>query len=136
VTSKEDFPLNNGGNPVIGHFEYSMSHECISSYTYTVPTSKGTFIAAHAVVHCVSDVTSDSYALSLLDQVDVCVTSKGGPDYYFTIHIASGTTLTGSYGAWCADQDAFLEDKDCFTGDVYSSYEELPEGKFKHPEKF
>ncbi len=136
VTSKTNFPLNNGGNPVIGHFEYSMNHECISSYTYTVPTSKGTFIAAHAVVHCVTDVTTESYANSLPDEVDVCVTSKGGPDAYFTIDIAAGNDLSGSYNAWCADQDAFLDNGHCFTGDVYSSYEDLPAGEFEQPENF
>lgn len=136
VDSKENFPINNGGNPVIGAFEYSMPHDCVSSYTYTVPTSRGTYIAAHAVVNCVSDVTSESFATSLPDQVEVCVTSKGGPNSYFNIDIASGNNLSGSYEAWCADQDATLNDQDCFTGDVYSSYEDLPEGKFEHPENF
>ncbi|WP_299399698.1 hypothetical protein [uncultured Gelidibacter sp.] len=136
VSEKNDFPLNNGGNPVIGHFEYSETHDCISSYTYTVPTSKGTFIAAHAVVHCVSDVTSEAFAMALPDQVDVCVTAKGVANNYYDITIASGNSLSGTYGAWCLDQDARLENLDCFTGDVYSSYEELPEGEFEKPENF
>ncbi|TDU34496.1 hypothetical protein BXY82_2821 [Gelidibacter sediminis] len=136
VNDKLDFPMNNGGNPVIGHFEYSENHDCISSYTYTVPTSKGTYIAAHAVVHCVSDVTSDAFAMALPDQVNVCVAAKGVPNNYYDINIASGTSLSGSYGAWCLDQDARLDNLDCFTGDVYSSYEALPEDKFENPENF
>ena len=136
VQSKLDFPLNNGGNPVIGAFEYSESHDCISSYTYTVPTSKGTYIAAHAVVNCVTDVTSESFALSLPETADVCVTSKGGPDAYFTIEIDPENILTGVHEAWCADQDARLDNGHCFTGDVYSSYEDLPAGEFEHPENF
>lgn len=136
VTDKLNFPLNNAGNPVIGAFEYSMTHECISSYTYTVPTSKGTFIAAHAVVHCISDVPSEAFEMSLPDEVDVCVTAKGVPNHYFNIDIAPENSLSGSYGAWCADQDARLDNGHCFTADVYSSYEALPEGKFEHPENF
>ncbi len=136
VTAKTNFPLNNAGNPVIGHFEYSESHDCVSSYTYTVPTSKGTFIAAHAVVTCIADVTSEAFALTLPDQVEVCVTGKGVPNSYFDINIASGNSLSGAHDAWCVDQDAFLDNGHCFTGDVYSSYEDLPAGKFEKPENF
>lgn len=136
VGAKEDFPLNNGGNPVLGAFEYNMDHDCVSTHTETVPISRGTYIAAHAVVTCITDVTSESFALSLPDEVDVCVTSKGGPVSYFTIDIDPENMLTGSYNAWCADQDATLDNGHCFTGDVYSSYEDLPAGEFEYPENF
>lgn len=136
VTSPELFP-NNNGNPTNGHFEYGDDVlECVSTATYIVPTSKGEYIAAHAVVNCVSDVTSEGFEQSLPEQVDVCVTAKGVPESYFDIQIAEGNSLSGLFDAWCADQDATLNNNDCFTADVYSSYEALPVGKFEKPENF
>ena len=48
----------------------------------------------------------------------------------------SDTNLAGDYGAWCVDVDLSLDADQCFEADVYSSYAELPEGKFEHPENF
>ena len=49
-----DFPLNRGGNPKIGLFDYSYPHGCVSEYTYTIPITwdlcTELSIAAHAVV--------------------------------------------------------------------------------------
>jgi hypothetical protein len=138
VTNKADFPITKTGNPIPGQFEYSESHDCVKTYTYTVPTSKGTYIAAHAVVNCISDVETEGFEATLPDEVDVCVTDKGegAVDSYFNITIDPENSLTGDYNAWCADVDLSLENGQCFTGDVYSSYETLPEGKFEHPENF
>lgn len=50
----DEIPLNGGGNPIIGHFPYSASHNGIQEYTYTIPLS--TFdencfcVVAHAAV--------------------------------------------------------------------------------------
>ena len=136
VESPELFP-NNNGNPTNGHFEYGDDMlDCVTSATYYVPTSKGTYIAAHAVVNCVSDVTSEAFEQSLPEQVDVCVTAKGVPESYLEIEIAEGNSLSGLFDAWCVDQDATLNNNECFTADVYSSYETLPVGKFEKPENF
>lgn len=51
-SSLDDIPQANG-NPIPGQFEYKSTHNCISSFTYTVPLPKDTcdlYIAAHAVV--------------------------------------------------------------------------------------
>ena len=136
VDSQSDFPINSGGNPKIGNFEYQMSHDCVQSYTYPIEVDSGSYIAAHAVVNCISDVDNESYEITLPSQVGVCVTTKGEPDSYFDIEIAPENSLTGSYEAWCLDQDATLNNLDCFTGDVYSSYGSLPDGKFEKPEKY
>ena len=139
VGSPSDFPLTGGGNPKIGHFEFSESHDCVNSYSYTVPTINGAYIAAHAVVavtDCEYDVASDAYAETLPNQVDVCVTEKGVSPSYFDIEIAEGNSLSGAYEAWCADQDASLDNGQCFTADVYSSYETLPDGQFENPQNF
>ena len=142
VTNTNDFPMNNGGNPVIGQFEYSNeNHSCISSYTYSVnlsdyQTGDDIYVAAHAVVNCVNDVTEEAFEMSLPDQVDVCVTAKGVAESYFDIEVSGSNSLSGAHDAWCLDQDASLNNLECFTGVVYSSYETLPEGKFEHPENF
>lgn len=139
VTDPNKFPMAKKGNPIPGQFQYKGNHGCLSSYTYSVNLADfkegdEIYIAAHAVVNCVTDVTSEAYALSLPEQLEVCVTSKGVPESYFDIKIAGKGFLSGTYEAWCLDQDARLENLECFTGDVYSSYEPMPEGKLEHPE--
>ncbi|GAA4973423.1 hypothetical protein [Algibacter aquimarinus] len=51
VSSPNDFPMGGGGNPKNGHFEYGDDNlSCVKDITYLVPKSKGSYIAAHAVV--------------------------------------------------------------------------------------
>ena len=49
----EGIPQKNG-NPIPGHFDYSMEHDCVTEFTYTIPMSwnvdEELYIAAHAVV--------------------------------------------------------------------------------------
>jgi hypothetical protein len=141
VSDPNDFPMTRAGNPIPGQFEYSNTHDCIPSFSYNVnledfKEGEQVYIAAHAVVNCVSDVTSESFVSSLPSEVSVCVTAKGVPESYFDIEIAAGNILSGAKDAWCLDQDAALDNLDCFIGDVYTSYETLPEGKFEKPENF
>lgn len=141
VTTPDAFPMTNSGNPIPGQFEYSENHSCVSTYTYPVSITDfqegdEVYIAAHAVVNCVSGVANEAFETLLPDQIDVCVTAKGVPDSYFDIEIDGGNALSGTYDAWCLDQDASLNNSECFTGDVYSSYEPLPVGKFEYPENF
>ena len=74
---------------------------------------------------------------SLPEQVNACTTAKGvnANNAYFDLTI-SDTFLAGDYASWCVDQDATLEANQCFTADVYSSYDVLPEGAFEKPENF
>jgi hypothetical protein len=52
-TSWQTIPQKNG-NPIPGHFDYSMEHECVTEYTYEIPQTwvdgDTLYIAAHAVV--------------------------------------------------------------------------------------
>ncbi len=53
VGACELIPVNNSGNPRIGHFPYSSAHANLTTYTYQVPISAlygCGCIAAHAVV--------------------------------------------------------------------------------------
>lgn len=53
VGNVDDLPLNGGGNPKIGHFPYSESHNGEQIYTYTLPREdfeECFAVAAHAVV--------------------------------------------------------------------------------------
>lgn len=129
VSDPNDFPMTNKGNPKNGHFEFSGTHDCVSTFTYEVPTSKGNFIAAHAVVNCVvSGESSDTAAeLVLPDSVNVCITDKASPTNplasYFNITIAEGNSLSGDHLAWCLDWLRGLDNGTCFDGGVYSSYD-------------
>lgn len=100
-----DFPLNGGGNPKIGQFEYSGSHDCVSSVEYTVPVSKGTFIAAHAVVNCTDTFDETELYASFPATQDFCLRTGrevDNWDAYFRLTINEGP-LEGVYAAWCAD---------------------------------
>ncbi|MFH6768351.1 hypothetical protein V8G56_06365 [Gaetbulibacter aquiaggeris] len=139
VTSPELFPINNGGNPVNGAFEFSMTHDCISSYTYTVPKSKGQYIAAHAVVNCkTTEASNEIFLANIPSTAYGCVTAKGvdAIDSYFNINISSAGILNGDYDAWCVDYDADLGDGHCFDADVYTTLDDLTSGPFEYPETF
>ncbi|WP_372755799.1 hypothetical protein [Mariniflexile sp.] len=100
VESPNLFP-NNNGNPTNGHFEYGDDElECVSSVTYTVPTSKGSYVAAHAVVNC-----KENPGESLPETINFCLrTGREIEDAkgYFRAVIPDGP-LAGTYWAWCAD---------------------------------
>ncbi len=51
----DDFPLNKKGNPQVGLFDYPATHDCVPSYTYTIPLNgwgdgDDFLIAAHAII--------------------------------------------------------------------------------------
>jgi len=135
VSDPSDFPLSGGGNPKNGHFEYSDSHDCVSSVEYLVPKGDGPYIAAHAVVNCVTDTTSENnFGLNLPDEVSFCVTNKA-PDTengYFVINIADGNSLSGELlDAWCVDYESSLKDGECVdVAKVFSTYENIPNDAF------
>lgn len=138
VDDKDDFPMTNSGNPKNGHFEYSGYHSCESNVAYTVPTSKGIYIAAHAVVNCETTSLED-IAESLPETIDFCTTTQG-PDAYLNISVIDDF-LSGNYGAWCIDDDLAIELDKC--GDdayknvpVILSTTTLPDGVFEYPGNF
>jgi hypothetical protein len=79
------------------------------------------------------------YLVSMLpSQVTVTTTSKPDDNAYFNLTIDdSSDFLSGTeIPAWCADVDLGLDNNETASFDVYSSYGELPEGKFEKPENF
>ncbi len=133
VNAPEDFPMTNSGNPKNGNFEYSDEFECEKTVTYEVPVEKGPYIAAHAVVECVSS-SPETIVANLPGTIEFCTVDQG-PDAYLNITIGDGL-LSGSYGAWCIDNDSPIQLNNCYTADVYSLNEELPDGAFEYPENF
>ncbi|MDY2587105.1 hypothetical protein [Winogradskyella aquimaris] len=135
VETPSDFPINGGGNPKIGQFEYSDSHDCVSSVSYTVPVSKGTYIAAHAVVNCVEDNSaSNDFGFNLPGEVSFCVTNKAPntENSYFEITVAEGNSLSGvNLEAWCVDYESSLNNGQCVDiAQVYSTYDDIPNEAF------
>jgi len=121
----EDFPHTDSGNPKIGLFEYGESLDCTSSASYTVPVSEGTYIAAHAVVNCVSESSSEDTIANLPSTIHACVQAKPGENSYFDINIDPENSLSGITGAWCLDYDTHLNFGDCFDADVYTVFDDL-----------
>jgi len=93
-------------------------------------------------VALLNSTTTDSeiaYVESLLPEtVNVTTTAKPGADAYFDLSItdASGFLSGTEIPAWCADQDLSLDANETLDFDVYSSYGDLPEGRFEMPENF
>lgn len=83
---------------------------------------------------CIPDI--EGLALNLPDVVKARTNKKPGIDSYFSLEILDSNLSGVDIPAWCVDQDLSLGVEGPFDFDVYSSYEELPEGKFEHPENF
>ncbi len=132
VNSPEDFPMTNSGNPKNGNFEYSDEFQCEKTVTYEVPVEKGPYIAAHAVVKCVSS-SPETIMASLPETVEFCTIDQG-PSAYLNINISEGP-LAGTYGSWCIDNDSPINLDECYSADVYAIGEELPDS-FEYPENF
>ncbi|RYC51402.1 hypothetical protein [Flagellimonas olearia] len=124
VNSPEDFPMTNSGNPKNGNFEYKDSFDCAKTVTYEVPTSKGPYIAAHAVVNCLNE-SAESIAENLPVDIDFCAVDRGTNTglSYWSINI-SNSFLAGDYNAWCLDANKPLGII-CAEGSVVSSYSDL-----------
>jgi hypothetical protein len=87
-------------------------------------------------VTCDQDL--DSLVSMLPSEVTVTTTAKPSDDAYFnlTIDDSSGFLSGTEIPAWCVDVDLSLYNNETAIFDVYSSYGELPEGKFEKPENF
>ena len=88
----EDFPLNRGGNPQIGHFDYKEKHDpCVKEYKYEIllddhgwEAGDDLLIAAHAVVETqISKATiygvtqnGEIYAIDMLTGIEVQITDE------------------------------------------------------------
>lgn len=133
VNSPEEFPMTNSGNPRNGNFEYKDEFSCEKTVTYEIPIEKGPYIAAHAVVECVSS-SPETIVASLPETLEFCTIDQG-PNAYLNINISEGT-LAGSYSAWCIDNDSPIKLNNCYLADVYSLQDVLPENTFEYPENF
>ena len=122
----EDFPHTNSGNPKIGNFEYNKDIDCSTNHEVRIPVSEGTWIAAHGVVECSSN-SPETILASLPETVDFCGNGFG-PDAYISITVDGGV-LSGNFGSYCVDNDAFINQNGCYEdADVYVSTESLPAG--------
>ena len=134
VEDPNDFPMTNSGNPKNGHFEYSDYYNCASNESFTVPVSKGSYIAAHGVVNCKSQ-SLDEIEANFPETIAKFCTTTQGPDAYLNISVADGF-LSGNYGAWCVDDDLSIALETCYENvEVFASTETLPD-VFEYPENF
>ena len=92
-----------------------------------------------AVLNSTTANSEIAYIESLLPEtVNVTTTAKPGANAYFDLSISdpSGFLSGTEIPAWCADQDLSLNANETLDFDVYSSYGDLPEGRFEVPENF
>jgi hypothetical protein len=137
--SMEVIPQTKKGNPIPGLFEYNTEHNPgVPQYTYQIPLvwdlDTELCIATHAVVQKLGGLAG--IELALPDQVTMSVIypSAGDPAYFPTTTISGGTNLDGVYEGWCVDTDHVIYQNTDYIADVYSSYEEFPEGLIEYPE--
>ena len=137
VKDPNDFPMTNSGNPKNGHFEYSDYYDCGSNEPFTVPVSRGSYIAAHGVVNCKSQSLEEIEA-NFPETIDEFCTTTQGPDAYLNISVSDGF-LSGKYGAWCVDDDSSIELGICYdNAELFASTETetLPALAFENPGNF
>ena len=141
-TSLEAIPLNRGGNPKVGKYEYSTDHSPgVSEYTYEIENTweRGTVltISAHAVVEKTGGIDGLEISLPVSENLNVYYpgTSAGDPCYFDAV-VSGGTMLDGIYDSWCIDTDHIIYSGPNYTylAEVYSSYEEIPDGVLEQPE--
>ena len=142
-----DIPTNGPGNPVVGHFKYSESHDLVEEYSVTIDKNdilphEGDinngwdgcyYIAAHAVVSGGEGETDFAgIAEWLPGTADVKVTAPkpGGNTYFPKVNLSEADKLNGDYPGWCLESDVRIADG---TFNVYSSAGDLPDG---YPENF
>ncbi|RLD28044.1 MAG: hypothetical protein DRI75_08040 [Bacteroidetes bacterium] len=83
---------------------------------------------------CIPDI--EGLELNLPDVVSAQTTAKPGDNSYFTLDILDSNLAGVNIPAWCADVDLSLGIEGPFDFAVYSTYEELPVGKFENPDNF
>jgi hypothetical protein len=139
-----DIPQTKKKNPIPGHFTYNDEWDpCKTEHTYPIPllwpSDVNLYIAAHAVVKKIIGYQLDlaGFEEDLPDQVTMALAHPGttyGDPSYFDVTITGGTSLDGIYDNYCIDTDQFITPGDTYTANVYSSYEDLPEGLVEFPE--
>jgi LruC domain-containing protein len=79
----------------------------------------------------------DAFAAGLPDQVSKIIahpgTGFGSPSYY-DVTILGDSILAGVFDAYCVDTDTFITPGTTYLADVYSSYEDIPDGIMEFPE--
>lgn len=119
AVNPEDFPINNGGNPKIGLFEFSgesMYNIDLSDYG----NPENVFIAAHGVVECVDGLEAVEIALPG-GTLDMSVSFDGEPSYFGTT-ITNGGSLNDKYMGYCLDLDHNISKNVTYAMTPVSSY--------------
>ena len=137
------FPRNKkSGNPKIGHFAYSETLACETSWVVEVDLTalEGwddyvagdlLYIAAHADVQTGNSI---GFGLTLPDCANLVITGAypGAPSYTNET-ITLGGDLNGVYEGWCIDIGNGIGAGIDYTVAVYSSTEVLPDGTVDYP---
>jgi len=145
--SEKDFPQTKKGNPKIGHFAYSRTHDpCVIEHTEIIPLTyipgyaEGTttlFVAAHAVVEAIVGCAPDLQELekSLPETVSFSIIHPGTsvrPYSYLDVAITD-SELVGTYSGYCVNTSRYISQDTTYKARVYSSYGSVPDGLVDKP---
>jgi hypothetical protein len=136
----DGFPLKSG-NPNPGGMDYKRDDlGCESSWTFQV-ADQGPYLAAHAVVNCITRTTEEILAeipSSLTLVVDRRRDIPGSDqDFYWDITL-NDFPFNSEYGAYCVDPNTSLGAGTYANTAVYlaTDWESLPAGRFTNPQNF
>ncbi len=151
AVEKEDIPVNNSGNPMIGLFEYGDDDLFTNEISYTIaksdidPDYDGDcyYVAAHAVVVNISEegdyISLEAFANNLPEETNLGIIQgpvNGGSAYFPQVSL-SNSTIEGDYPAWCIEKQVYIYPNELMDADVYSSYDmDNISALVDHPENF
>ena len=122
-----DIPMTPTGNPKIGLFEFSETHDpAVTSYEYVIDNIMGlemVYIAAHAVVQTIAGYTCEGLAeieaLIPANPVNVSFTFTKINSYY-DVTLSNADAFDGVHLGWCADNNG--KPVNYTTANLISSY--------------
>ncbi|MFV9550972.1 hypothetical protein [Algibacter sp. PT7-4] len=123
----ETFVLNNDleGEMPVEDLTFSLSSNTYGHHNGGSDSNSG---------GCTPDL--EALELSLPETISIKTTANPGDDAYFDFDILNTDLAATGLKGWCVDVDLDLGVEGPLDFDVYSSYEDLPQGKFENPENF
>lgn len=139
-----------------GQFPFHSESVHVTSYTFDIPLSEfgagsinELYIAAHAEVNNENNIigydeniiigydentiigydcpTLEEIAAALPESAQLKAINYPNADSYFDVQLTGGTSLDGTYDAFCIDKTHTIYLNSQYTANIYSSYETLPD---------
>lgn len=133
-------PLNDKGNPQIGHFEFNVEHDPpVLTYneSKTIACGADNVIAAHAEVRTGTADYPGGELCEALPETATLVAVSGEPVSYINATISDAGWLNGVYEGWCIDEEHGLATNVVYAGSkVYCTINGDADPLVHEPENF